>query len=375
MPSRANVAISTLDSARISRHIPALTGLRAVAAYLVFLHHYNPASPGTFAHRLFAQGYIGVSLFFVLSGFLIFHRYADTYFAQINWSWWRYGQNRFARIFPLYALLLFVTVSVNAALGRPIRLPILGLNLTLLKGFFEEYKFSGIAQSWSLTVEVCFYLLAPFLFIDLRRWGVVRLTAGLLGIGLLLWATVRQLTWHGEFTRGLFGSLPFMLFYTFFGRAFEFVVGMWLAHRWRQIQRPRYRFATSSGLVVLSVCVVWQASVTMLTSNPTILLWSEVVVYNWVMPVGIGVFFLGLLREKSIIRSALSLPVLQALGKSSYAFYLIHIGVIADGLQKIGVTNKWLLFGALVLVAHCLFVFIENPLNRRLKLVVNPSIP
>ena len=173
--------------------IPALTGLRAIAAYLVFLHHYNPAATGTFANRLFEQGYVGVSIFFILSGFLIYHRYADEYFEQENWSWRTYLQNRFARIFPLYALLLLVTVGTNYLLGRTMNWPLLGVNLTLLKGFFDTYKFSGIAQSWSLTVEACFYLSAPLLFVFLRRWGALPLTAVLAIVGLGLWATVGQI--------------------------------------------------------------------------------------------------------------------------------------------------------------------------------------
>ena len=341
------------------RYVPALTGLRAIAAYLVFLHHYNPAPPDTFAKRLFAQGYTGVSVFFVLSGFLIYHRYADDYFAQTNWSWRTYLQNRFARIFPLYALILIATICVNAALGRPLNWMQFGLNVTLFKGFFEEYKFSGIAQSWSLTVEVCFYLSAPLLFILLRRWGAFWLTIGLVGIGLLLWATVGQLAWHG-----LFSPFPFMMFYTFFGRAFEFIVGMWLAQKWRQNRLPRSRHATLWSLLLIVICVFWQASVSMFITSPTSLFWNEVVVYNYVLPVGIGLFLMGLLRENFIIGSVLSQSILQPLGRSSYAFYLIHIGLITSGLRKIGVTNNWLFFGMLVLFSYGLYVMVEKPCQR-----------
>ena len=344
------------------RYVPAFTGIRAVAAYLVFLHHHNPASVGTFAYGLFAQGYIGVSIFFVLSGFMIYHRYADTYFTRKNWSWRIYLQNRFARIFPLYALLLLVTVGMNSMLKHPMNLAIVGLNVTLLKGFFDIYKFSGIPQSWSLTVEACFYLLAPFLFICLRRWGAFRLTTALLCTGLFLWATIGHLQLYG-----LFGSLPFLLFYTFFGRSFEFVMGMWLAQRWHTNQLPTYRFATFGGLFTIGVCVLWQTSVAQFAINPVRLFWSEVLAYNYLLPVGIGLFFMGLLDQRSICRQLLSQPIIQALGHSSYAFYLIHIGIVANGLQKYGVTNSGLLFGSLVLIACGLYATIEKPLQHYLR--------
>ncbi len=344
-------------------YIPALTGLRAIGAYLVFLHHYNPAAPGTFTNRLFAQGYVGVSVFFVLSGFLIYHRYADEYFGQRSWSWRTYLQNRFARIFPLYALMLLVTVGANYILGRAMSWPLLGVNLTLLKGFFDTYKFSGIAQSWSLTVEICFYLSVPLLFMLLKRWGALPLTAALVMIGLGLWATVGQAVWHG-----LFSSLPFLLFYTFFGRAFEFIVGLWLARRWHQNRLPSVRYATVSGLLLIAACIFWQANLSTITANPISLLWSEVVTYNYGLPIGIGVLFLGLLKQKSIIRQLLSQPIMQTLGRSSYAFYLIHVGVIANGLQKVGITNHWLLFGLLIVIAHGLHHFVEKPLHEWLQI-------
>lgn len=341
------------------RYVPALTGLRAVAAYLVFLHHYNPAPPDTFANWLFTQGYIGVSVFFVLSGFLMYHRYADDYFAHTSWSWRTYLQNRFARIFPLYALILIGTVGVDTALGKPVSWPLSGLNVTLLNGFFDEYKFSGIAQGWSLTVEVCFYLSAPLLFVLLRRWGVFWLTVGLVGIGLLLWATVGQLAWHG-----LFSPLPFMMFYTFFGRAFEFIVGMWVAQKRRQYKLPIVRHATLWSLLLIVICVLWQASVSGFITNPSSLFWHEVVVYNYVLPIGIGLFLMGLLREKSIIHLILSQPIFQHLGRSSYAFYLIHIGIIPSGLRRLGVANHWLLFGLLVMIAYGLYVVVEKSCQR-----------
>ncbi len=353
---RANQPLGT------SRQVPALTGLRAVAAYAVFLHHYNPAPAGTFAHRLFAQGYIGVSVFFVLSGFLIYHRYADAYQSREAWSWRGYLQNRFARVFPLYILLLLLTVGINTAIGQPMRAVELVLNLTLLKGLFEDYKFSGIAQSWSLTADICFYSLAPLLFVALRRWGALWLTAGLVGIGLLLWALTGPTHWHG-----FFDDIPFLLFYTFFGRAFEFVAGMWLASRWQGNRLPLFKHATPIGLLLVSSCLLWQAIVPTITAHQARLFWSELIVYNYLLPIGIGIFFMGLLKEKSVIRRLLAQRIMQALGRSSYAFYLIHVGVVAKGLYKIGLTHTGLLFFLLVLIAYVLYVRIEKPLQKRLR--------
>ena len=357
--TRTKYSLSDSYLTKTGNYVPVLTGLRAVSAYLVFLHHYNPALPNTFVNRLLAQGYIGVSVFFVLSGFLIYHRYTADYFKRESWLWRRYLQNRFARIFPLYALLLIITVGVDSAMGRTMSWPVFMLNISLVKGFFDTYKFSGIAQSWSLTVELCFYLSAPLLFVTLQRLGAFVITVGLVSAGLLGWVAMAQLTGY-SFTE----RLPFFFFYTFFGRVVEFVAGMWLARRWQKNELPAVRYATGAGLIVMSSCVLWQALASQSLTSPAGLLLSEIIVYNTVLPIGIGLLFMGLLREKSCLKSFLSQPVMQSLGHSSYAFYLIHIGVAAGGLQRAGVTNHWLLFGLLVLLAHGLYNFVEKPLQR-----------
>ncbi|UFH53344.1 acyltransferase [Spirosoma sp. KNUC1025] len=346
-----------------SDYLPALTGIRAVAAYLVFLHHYQSATPGTFANRLFNQGYIGVSIFFVLSGFLIYHRYPDASLTHSN-RWWRFLQNRFARIVPLYTILLLLTIGLKALAGRPTSVPLSVLNVTLLKGFFDTYKFSGIPQSWSLTVEVCFYLVAPLLFVSVRRYGPVWPTIVLISLGVLLWATVGQAS-----PPGFFGTLPFVFFYTFFGRSFEFLMGMWLAQRWQQKRLPALRFATVRGLLTIIVCVLWQANVSLVTASQTLLLCSEVMAYNILLPVGIAMLFLGLLREPTLVQKGLGTRLMQLAGRTSYAFYLVHLGVIADALQKLGVRNIGYLFGLFLLIAQVLYFTIEKPFHQRFRAV------
>ncbi|GAB3551866.1 acyltransferase family protein [Spirosoma fluminis] len=356
------IAVPSTRPPTTSHYLPALTGLRAAAAFLVFLHHYNPAPALTFAHRLIGQGYVGVSVFFVLSGFLMQYQYAGPAADGASWSWRTYAQNRFARIYPLYAVLLVLTLSINALRGQSISGFAFLLNLTLLKGFFADYLFSGLAQSWSLTVEACFYAAAPVLWMALRRWSAWLPVAVLTAAGLLFWATLGQLQYHG-----LFGSLSFVSFYLFFGRSFEFIAGMWLAQRWQSHTLQGIRNATGMGLGLISGCVLWQANIGILTINPTGLFWSELIVYNYLLPVGISLFLLGLLQEKSSIRYVLTTLFMQTMGHCSYAFYLIHLGMIPKLLQKLGLTSNWLLLGCLILIAHFLYVTIEKPLHQRLR--------
>ena len=91
-------------------YIPALTGVRAIAAWLVFFHHYNKNEFPYPVFRLFNEFHIGVSLFFVLSGFLICLRYYEH--IKVSRPWFaRYMQNRIARIYPMYFLLTLATFA------------------------------------------------------------------------------------------------------------------------------------------------------------------------------------------------------------------------------------------------------------------------
>jgi peptidoglycan/LPS O-acetylase OafA/YrhL len=103
--------------------------------------------------------HIGVPIFFVLSGFLITLRYSEQ--ASLNRHWLRdYARNRFARIYPIYFLITMVTLVVlPLAAGASIDWTTLTMNLTLLRGFFTDFNFSGVPQAWSLTVEERFYLI------------------------------------------------------------------------------------------------------------------------------------------------------------------------------------------------------------------------
>ena len=136
--------------------IPPLTGIRACAAYLVFFHHFNLP----WFKFLQNEMHIGVGMFYVLSGFLITYRYRVNYQIKANW-FAKYFKNRFARIYPLYFILLLLTLLIH----KEFSFKELFFNLTLTKGFFDPRKFTGIAQAWSLTVEECFYALAPWLFL------------------------------------------------------------------------------------------------------------------------------------------------------------------------------------------------------------------
>ena len=372
-----------LQTPRTALYIPALTGIRIIAAYLVFFHHFNPLSSSrlenkflAFINPVFEEGHIGVSIFFVLSGLLITLRYYER--LEITRSWlFRYLRNRFARIYPLFFIITCLTLTLffiapkyailkeNPAFTGSQWVVMALANFTLTKGLFSSLKFTGIAQGWTLTVEESFYLSAPLLLLGLRsnrnRIFLYPFVVMLIGITLYFRGV--------DSLNELADNAIFFFSYTFFGRCFEFLCGMFLGLQF--IKRPDYgvrhsTLLTYGGMVWILCCIYAQDFVkgSELISTHTML---GAIINNFILPIGIGGLLLGLAKGNTIAGRVLSTRMMQLLGKSSYAFYLIHLGVINILIDQFIKSNFFLNFLIINSISILAYKFIEEPLHRRLK--------
>ncbi|TGE28238.1 acyltransferase family protein [Hymenobacter metallicola] len=369
-----------IRSPLVSRYFPALTGLRAVAAYLVFFTHFNPFATGSLPWKIAHEGNTGVTIFFVLSGFLICTRYLDS--VQISRPWlMRYFRNRFARIYPLYFLITATTfLLIGLGYSQDIndqwhqykgydREIVLFLNFTLLRAFFRDIIFTGVPPGWTLTVEETFYLLAPVLLLLLARTPAPRLRYLLLvAASLLLLAIGGLFVWQAPHWMGFFGSYPYMLTYTFFGRCVEFLSGMGLALFIRRQPAPaRARHTTWAGLLLMVVCIGAMAYSNPVKEGLDSFSFISIGINNFVLPAGVVLLLYGLLSEPTWLRRLLETRVLGLLGKSSYAFYLVHFSVITPFITTYISSQIAVCFILLVLLSLLLFRFVEEPLQKLLR--------
>jgi len=353
---------TTANSLKSTAYFPALTGVRALAAYLVFLQHNRPDIKITenFARTYLNTGHTGVTMFFVLSGFLISYRYADD-FSNGNVDFAAYFRKRFARIMPLY---LFLTVFLLLWL-RDFQLWHWFLNLTLLKGYFDNEKFTAIFQAWSLTVEETFYFLAPLVFILLRKSGWLAFTV-LMGTGILIVMIAKAFG-----SNSFMLDFEFMLSYSFFGRCFEFICGYWLARYIKNqlpdlIIKPTWpKFTALGALLLVTVYLAINFSGKygwVLFEMP-----AEVWLNNFILPLPITLFYFGLLTESSLFAKLFSTRAVQFLGRSSYAFYLVHAGLFYEFMYFHLSKDKVIIFLALNVVAIALYKLVEEPANKFLN--------
>lgn len=351
--------------------IPSLTGIRALAAYMVFIHHYFGSNcDGKFWCPVALEMQSGVALFFVLSGFLITYKYYQPSALNLNWLK-DYYISRFARIYPLFFL---VTALSLVFLKSPLQHWL--LSLTFLKGFFNDYKFIVISQTWTLSVELVFYFLAPVIFLLSKKGGSVILqflAIFLIGILVMSGGKIQNLDSF------LSGHL-FWFIYTFFGRSFEFFVGILLAliiKRQYPTSEVGYHMGNKFTLVGLIGIILVIISISTFQSGMFrygIFSPQGLLIHNFILPIMIAIFFLGLIIEKTLVSSFLSSKLMQLLGKSSYAFYLIHLGVLAQALPSLKF-NMLSFFISLNIYAILLYYFIEKPANVKIKKMFSGHFP
>ncbi|QUQ66267.1 acyltransferase family protein [Kutzneria sp. CA-103260] len=158
------------------KRFPALDGLRAVAALMVVLFHSQGPD--------WLQGWLGVQVFFVLSGFLITTLLLREEGRKGRISLADFYRRRAFRILPVYFLVLLLTAVGLLVAGEFFRDP-LGHDFPLYLVFFNEFGHGGpYGQSWSLGIEQKFYLLWPLLAFVVGRSRRLSVTLGLMAVAL-----------------------------------------------------------------------------------------------------------------------------------------------------------------------------------------------
>lgn len=167
----------------------ALTSLRFFAAFIVLILHFGlgtslaKASPG-----VFTAGPEMVTLFFVLSGFVLTLAYGE----KRNISTYEYFINRTARIVPAYYLGLALMLILTAKHGLDTVDPFtLLLNVTFMQSWLPTYSHTLNYPAWTLSIEVGFYVIFPFLLVRAMRMR----PRNVLLVALVLWAVTQ--CWMG----------------------------------------------------------------------------------------------------------------------------------------------------------------------------------
>ena len=362
--------------------LDALTSLRFVTALHVFLFHLEAArivyAPEP-VRMLASVGYVGVSWFFVLSGFILTYAYEGRTLALVDF--WR---ARLARVYPAYfvslcfAAPLFIYVCFYtklgsdqawiAKIGEHIVLSA-SLVLVLMQAWVPAAALSFNPVGWSLSAEAFFYLAFPLLLPALARLSRGGLYAALLGAGLasialslayVAWMpdavasptyAMNDLTWLNVLRFNPLVRLP------------EFVIGicgalLFLRHRLSERWAAPLVAAGLGALLAGTVCA---------DRIP------YAVMHNGLLSLPFVAIIYGV-----ALRPRWSLPLewrwFRGLGEISYSFFLTHGLVIAIFFRPSGIEQQRAVVEVLaclviaLVLASALHRWVEEPFRRRSRL-------
>lgn len=369
---------SERSSSSIHSRLPSLTGLRFIAAFLVFLFHtslanspippyaptylYNDHTLASVLSEVFSRGgYVGVSFFFVLSGFVLTwsHKPTDT-----KEAFWR---RRIVKIFPNHivtwalAMILFAGAFTSWTAWLP--------NLFLVHSFFPQPNIyvSVNPPNWSLCSELLFYLSFPLLIGLIRRIRANRLWywAAAAVVAMLAIALIDQYLIPASPKSPItpVSGLQFWFGYAFPpSRIFEFILGALLARIIVSGKWPRIK--------------VWHSVVLFLAGYGIALVIPFIFSFDvaTVIPIGLligSVAILDVQNRPSMLRTR----VMQWLGEVSFGFYLCQGIVVFYGRMLIGnykyfstLASIGILLGFLattILAGWLLYTCVERPMMRR----------
>ena len=353
------------------RSIPALTGIRALAALLVLLLHAGQSFPTDFASvGIIQKGYLGVDLFFLLSGFILTYVYFDSMQRPTGRTLAIFMWHRFIRLYPVHIAVLaaLVVVVINAErIGLNLRSPEafrfheLTWQILLVHAWGVTDQVSWNIPSWSISAEwfayLCFPLVAACLRGPRKPRTLLLIAAASLGFAAL---TFIMAGWK------LSGAwiAPSALVRI----AGSFVCGAALCRyaTLRHALESKSAFNDAAAMLALLLFLVGPSF-----GMPDFAL------------IGLLAIFLGALGMSSGITAKLfSLAPLIWLGEISYSLYMVHFPVMRvvsiiikpERLQPLGsmatFAALWFSIGACVVCAAAMFYFVERPLRGRLRNVI-----
>jgi peptidoglycan/LPS O-acetylase OafA/YrhL len=333
-------------------HRSEIDGLRAIAVLAVVFYHFSV--PG------FGGGFVGVDIFFVISGFLI----GDILWRELSGrgtiSLLHFYGRRIRRLAPAYAVMAVVTFIAAYAILLPFEFREFGKELIAATFYFSNiyfYKKAGyfdtaaedkvFLHTWSLSVEEQFYIFLPALMLLFRR-----------GPRMLVWTLV------AIFVLSLVSSVIVTrtshtaAFFLFPFRAWELLAGVLLAI-WGQQQAEQWRHHQALSWAGIALLIGGIVFIQPGAAFPGV---------QAVVPALGAVLIILNGRQDNAVNRALSLPVMVFVGLISYSLYLWHWPVVTlsryyrDGAGGALETALWmgLAFG----LAWLSWRFVEQPVRR-----------
>lgn len=344
-----------------------LTFTRFIAAAFIVLHHFAgnlfPVK-SAFIQVIREHFFLGVSYFYVLSGFVMILAYSS----QERISPKKYFINRLARLYPLHLFTLGLTilvslfVSLNYLADYKIDMASFILNISLLQAWFPSHSLTFNVPSWSISVELFFYAVFPFLFNHLYK----KLKFTNFALIVLLFWLICQIAMNSFYASASYDGVNspdrYFLHYNPVFHLNSFMVGLLFAAIYKRFE--------SKWPKNLDFWIILMIPVTVLM----VYFLRNLLLHNGLLAFIFGFFVLLVAANRGKITSFFNHRFLIHLGNISFAMYLLQNPVFIF-FRKIfkatNVHNEYLLFAiafpALLICSHYTYRLMEIPLQQKIR--------
>lgn len=351
------------------RYITGLDGIRAIAVIMVLAYHLKLA--------LFKSGFLGVTVFFVLSGYLITGILISEVEEKGTIDLKNFWLRRIRRLVPAVMSMAVVIIFVSAVVNRVIFTKgckdfvasVLGFNnwwqIFNKVSYFEAAGApSPFTHCWSLAIETQFYLIYPLILLAVYKLakgrGNGRAKRGLLIAGVtLLLALISVILMAALFNPQQDAS---RVYYGTDTRAFSLLFGALLAILWEYRMVPR-KLSAGINMVLGTVSLVVLIVMTMTISGSSNFWYRGGQFVGTILTVLVVYAVSG---RKTLLSRFLSNPVLKWIGDRSYSIYLWHYPIIL--LISKGIKASWWItlieIVLSVVLAELSYRFIETPIRH-----------
>lgn len=362
---RGNAFFSLFKNSSQNSNIAVLDGVRAIACISVIAYHIDRFtllshiwgwSIGPLASSVAMMGWSGVTLFFVLSGFLLFQPYAKALLFDNSWPSLRLFYTRRAlRILPGYYVSLFLLIFLTQPQYlQPDHFKSLALFLTLFMDSSPKTYQMIDGPFWTLAVEWQYYLLLPFIALAFRwiaqRGSQQRRLLTVIGclLCMIIWGITTRywgryfIDFHPEakalMPQPFFNIALFFLYGTAGKYLEDFAIGMLVSLLFVYAKHAASNNKVSSSLKRASIWLwaiglLWLLFMASWTAFPALAVLNPFIgAHNWLcelgFAIGYGLCITGILFGSIGLQSLFSWSALRQVGFMSYSLYIWHVPIL-----------------------------------------------
>jgi peptidoglycan/LPS O-acetylase OafA/YrhL len=351
------------------KYRPEIDGLRAIAILPVIFYHAG--------FHLFSGGYVGVDIFFVISGYLI----SSIILSEIEtgkFSLLNFYQRRARRILPALFCVILISIPFAWFILLPADLELFGNSAFSALTFWSNYifyfeidyfetssKLKPLLHTWSLSIEEQFYIIYPLLLIFFFKFGkktfiTFLIVSGIFSLILSQWAGNLKFTYpYFEKELLFFNQSSLTNFFLPIGRIWELIIGILIAFYIKKNGQPN-KFNEVLTLIGLLLIIYSVFTFTPETNYPS---------FNTLIPtIGTGLLIL-YMNSKTVTYKIFSQKSLVFIGLISYSAYLYHYPIFTfieySNNLNANLILKIILIFFTFFISYISWKYIEKPFRNK----------